>query len=58
MMTRYLASLLGVHIQTAINLTSRIRRDWTTYIAERVSTLTGEIPHDPKKCSPLVLLSG
>jgi hypothetical protein len=37
-----LASLLGVHIQTAIKLTSRIRRDWTTYIAERVSTLTGE----------------
>jgi hypothetical protein len=35
-----LASLLGVHIQTAVNWASRIRRDWTTYIADRVSTPT------------------
>jgi hypothetical protein len=33
-----LASLLGVHIQTAVNWVGRIRRDWTTYIADRVST--------------------
>jgi hypothetical protein len=33
-----LASLLGVHIQTAVNWASHTRRDWTTYIAERVST--------------------
>jgi hypothetical protein len=33
-----LASLLGVHIQTAVNWASHISRDWTTYIAERVST--------------------
>jgi hypothetical protein len=33
-----LASLLGVHIQTAVNWASHIRRDWTTYLAERVST--------------------
>ena len=33
-----LASLLGVHIQTAVNSASRTRRDWTTYLAERVST--------------------
>ena len=32
-----LASLLGVHIQTAVNWASRIRRDWAAYIAERVS---------------------
>ena len=32
-----LASLLGVHIQTAVNWASRIRRDWTTYLAERIS---------------------
>jgi len=31
-----LASLLGVHIQTAVNWASRTRRDWTTYLAERV----------------------
>jgi hypothetical protein len=30
-----LASLLGVHIQTAVNWASRTRRDWTTYLAER-----------------------
>jgi hypothetical protein len=33
-----LASLLGVHIQTAVNWASRTRRDWTAYLAERVST--------------------
>ena len=33
-----LASLLGVHIQTAVNWASRIRRDWTAYIAEPAST--------------------
>jgi hypothetical protein len=32
-----LASLLGVHIQTAVNWASRTRRDWTTYLAERIS---------------------
>lgn len=32
-----LASLLGVHIQTAVNWASRTRRDWTAYLAERVS---------------------
>ena len=34
-----LASLLGVHthIQTAVNWASHTRRDWTAYIAERVS---------------------
>jgi len=31
-----LASLLGVHIQTAVNLASHTRRDWITYLAERV----------------------
>ena len=31
-----LASLLGVHIQTAVNGASHTRRDWTTYLAERV----------------------
>ena len=31
-----LASLLGVHIQTAVNWASHTRRDWTTYLAERV----------------------
>jgi hypothetical protein len=35
--TAVLASLLGVHIQTAVNWASRTRRDWTAYIAERVS---------------------
>ena len=30
-----LASLLGVHIQTAVNWASRTRRDWTAYLAER-----------------------
>jgi hypothetical protein len=33
-----LASLLGAHIQTAVNWASRIRRDRTSYIAERGST--------------------
>lgn len=33
-----LASLLGVHIQTAVNWASHTRRDWTTYLAGRVST--------------------
>jgi len=33
-----LASLLGVHIQTAVNWASHTRRDWTSYIAERAST--------------------
>jgi hypothetical protein len=33
-----LASLLGIHIQTAVNWASHTRRDWTTYLAERVST--------------------
>jgi hypothetical protein len=33
-----LASLLGVHIQTAVNWASHTRRDWTTYIADRVSS--------------------
>ena len=33
-----LASLLGVHIQTAVNWASHTRRDRTAYIAERVST--------------------
>jgi hypothetical protein len=32
-----LASLLGVHIQTAVNWASHTRRDWTTYLAERIS---------------------
>jgi hypothetical protein len=36
-----LASLLGVHIQTAVNWASRIRRDWTTYLAERISSPGG-----------------
>jgi len=31
-----LASLLGVHIQTAVNWATRTRRDWTTYLAERI----------------------
>ena len=31
-----LASLLGVHIQTGVNWASHTRRDWTTYLAERV----------------------
>jgi len=35
-MTAVLASLLGVHIQTAVNWASHTRRDWTTYITERV----------------------
>jgi hypothetical protein len=34
-----LASLLGVHIQTAVNWASRTRRDWTTYLAARDSDL-------------------
>jgi hypothetical protein len=48
-----LASLLGVHIQTAVNWASHTRRDWTTYIAERVGTphqgtwLTGYPPPEP-----------
>lgn len=33
-----LASLLGVHIQTAVNWASHTRRDWTAYLAERAST--------------------
>jgi hypothetical protein len=33
-----LASMLGVHIQTAINWVGRTRRDWITYLAERIST--------------------
>ena len=33
-----LASLLGVHIQTAVTWASRTRRDWTAYLAERIST--------------------
>jgi hypothetical protein len=33
-----LASLLGVHIQTAVNWASHTRRDWTAYLAERIST--------------------
>jgi len=33
-----LASLLGAHIQTVVNWASHIRRDWTRYVAERVST--------------------
>jgi hypothetical protein len=33
-----LASLLGVHIQTAVNWASRTRRDWTAYLAERISS--------------------
>jgi hypothetical protein len=39
-----LASLLGVHIQTAVNWASHTRRDWTTYIAERVSVPAPGIP--------------
>jgi hypothetical protein len=35
-----LASLLGVHIQTAVNWASRTRRDWTAYLAERVRAST------------------
>ena len=31
-----LASLLGVHIQTAVNWASHTRGDWSTYLAERV----------------------
>jgi hypothetical protein len=34
-----LASLLGVHIQTAVNWASRTRRDWTAYLAARDSEL-------------------
>jgi hypothetical protein len=30
-----LASLLGVHIQTAVNWAGQTRRDWTAYLAER-----------------------
>jgi hypothetical protein len=33
-----LASLLGVHIQIAVNWVGRTRRDWTAYLAERAST--------------------
>jgi hypothetical protein len=33
-----LASLLGVHVQTAVNWASRTRRDWTSYLAERISS--------------------
>ncbi|HEX7165082.1 MAG TPA: hypothetical protein VF223_28035 [Trebonia sp.] len=33
-----LASLLGVHIQTAVNWASRTRRDWTAYLAGRISS--------------------
>ncbi len=50
-----LASLPGVHIQTAVNRAIRIRRDGTAYIAERVSTPHQGIPHDPNKYSPPVL---
>jgi len=35
--SRGTASLLGVHIQTAVNWAGRIRRDWAAYIADRVS---------------------
>jgi len=35
-----LASLLGVHIQTAVNWASRTRRDWTAYLAERARVST------------------
>jgi hypothetical protein len=38
-----LASLLGVHIQTAVNWASHTRRDWTTYLAERVRVGTPAI---------------
>jgi hypothetical protein len=31
-----LASLLTVHIQTAVNWASRTRRAWTAYLAERI----------------------
>jgi hypothetical protein len=47
--------MLGVHIQTAVNWASRIRRDWTTYIADRVSAPHQGIQHDLNKCSPPVL---
>lgn len=33
-----LASLLGVHIQTATNWATRTGRDWASYIATRIST--------------------
>jgi hypothetical protein len=33
-----LASLLGVHIQTAVNWAGHTRRDWTAYLAERASS--------------------
>ncbi|MGH3282865.1 MAG: hypothetical protein ACRDNW_27570 [Trebonia sp.] len=32
-----LVSLLGVRVETAVNRASHTRRDWTSYIAERIS---------------------
>jgi hypothetical protein len=51
-----LASLLGVHIQTAVSWASRTRRDWTAYLAERAraSTPGQGRPRVPNKCSPPV----
>jgi hypothetical protein len=33
-----LASLLGVHIQTAVNWASRTRRGWSAYLAKHPRT--------------------
>jgi len=33
-----LASLLGIHIQTAFSWAGHTRRDWTAYLAERAGT--------------------
>jgi hypothetical protein len=51
-----LASLLGVHIQTAVSWASRTRRDWTAYLAERARASTPDQgrPRVPSKCSPPV----
>jgi integrase len=48
-----LASLLGVHIQTTVNWASHTRRDWTTYIADRVST-PARVHHPAQQASPAV----
>jgi hypothetical protein len=49
-----LASLLGVHIQTAVNWASRTRRDWTTYLAERISPGGARPPPGKSACSASV----
>lgn len=48
----------GSHVGQCGARGDRVRRDWTTYIADRVSTPPQGIPHDPNKCSPPVLRHG